>query len=286
MIVLYPLTLYSILYMCACVESQFEYCVDFIHQHQQVFSLPTVTEQLKIYGLFQQIVDGNVYTSAPTDKQSTDFTLWQAHYIHTGKSKQQCMTEYVELIKSVASRYNSNIHSDGMNEQDMIELYKILKLSYPSPQNLSNDQGIPLNESITTNTQHINELQGKLHNTDTNGVLHKAEQLAQHTQQSRHILNDLSNQAHQHNELVRNTTDQYNSKLNSIELMHQQLMGKLTENNIIFDDNKTQSYSDTHEQSDKSYIDTLSDVLSISIPVVLGVYALYNYISSRRLNTR
>lgn len=308
-----------VLFVCM-TESQFEYCVDFIHQHKQAWKLPTQAEQLQIYGLFQQIVSGNIDQPEPA-KNTLDHAIWHAHAQHTDKSATQCMHEYVDLIKSIALRYDQQKHNDNTTEHDMVQLYKKLNIQYPPQHNdkqanvTDNNESSKQNGSTHTNyndfnhhpdtdktstnnskqhdkqtnghtrnlseehskqTEQLAELSSKIQSIDTNGVSSKAEQLQQHTQLAQDTLNNLVQQNTQHINSVKGKSQHVSDKLSQIDAMHHQLVEKFAANNI------TDRPADDTTVHTRSTLDTVTDALSIGLPLLLGAYALYTTYSNRK----
>ena len=64
---------------------------------------PSQEKKLKLYGLFKQINFGDNNESKPWSYQIEKSYKWQARKDNQGKSKEECMKLYIDLVKQIKS---------------------------------------------------------------------------------------------------------------------------------------------------------------------------------------
>jgi diazepam-binding inhibitor (GABA receptor modulator, acyl-CoA-binding protein) len=62
---------------------------------------PSQEKKLKLYGLFKQINFGDNNESKPWSYQIEKSYKWQAWKDNQGKSKEECMKLYIDLVKQI-----------------------------------------------------------------------------------------------------------------------------------------------------------------------------------------
>lgn len=80
------------------LEQSFNDAVEFVKNGQPSRKLSN-DEKLKTYALFKQATEGNVHSSRPGMFNVTARAKWDAWEKEKGKSKEEAMQEYVDLVE-------------------------------------------------------------------------------------------------------------------------------------------------------------------------------------------
>ena len=70
-------------------------------------------EKLSLYGLFKQATVGDNTTGQPWAVQLEARAKWDAWTAHKGKSTDAAKTEYIELVKTLLTKYNAQNYING-----------------------------------------------------------------------------------------------------------------------------------------------------------------------------
>lgn len=82
------------------IKSQFEAAVA---QSKQLDERPDNATLLKIYSLYKQATEGDATGERPSFTDMVARAKWDAWNAHKGKSKEQAMQEYIDLIDDLSS---------------------------------------------------------------------------------------------------------------------------------------------------------------------------------------
>lgn len=82
------------------IKSQFEAAVA---QSKQLDERPDNATLLKIYSLYKQATEGNATGERPSFTDMVARAKWDAWNAHKGKSSEQAMQEYIDLIDDLSS---------------------------------------------------------------------------------------------------------------------------------------------------------------------------------------
>lgn len=82
------------------IKTQFEAAVA---QSKQLDERPDNATLLKIYSLYKQATEGDATGERPSFTDMVARAKWDAWNAHKGKSKEQAMQEYIDLIDDLSS---------------------------------------------------------------------------------------------------------------------------------------------------------------------------------------
>uniref|UniRef100_A0AAQ5ZW59 Acyl-CoA-binding protein n=1 Tax=Amphiprion ocellaris TaxID=80972 RepID=A0AAQ5ZW59_AMPOC len=72
---------------------------------KQLKAKPTDDEMLQVYSLFKQATVGDVNTARPGMLDFTGKAKWDAWEKQKGKSKEDAMNEYINLVEELKNKY-------------------------------------------------------------------------------------------------------------------------------------------------------------------------------------
>ena len=73
---------------------------------QNLNTTPTNIELLNLYGLYKQVTVGNNNKEEPSMFYVKEKSKWESWNKHLGKSKEDAMTEYCELVCKLIEKYS------------------------------------------------------------------------------------------------------------------------------------------------------------------------------------
>ena len=85
------------------IENEFKSAVD---RSSSIRQKPTNEELLMLYALYKQVSEGDISGDPPGGFDFKGAAKYDAWKELTGRDKNQCIKEYIELVNSLIEKYN------------------------------------------------------------------------------------------------------------------------------------------------------------------------------------